>query len=104
MAYWLRYAEDFYIIDGDTIIGIPEMRAREYHVLEGLGRYSGEFFITQTRHMMKAGAVYKTTFVGRAKTPFVPGDEQGDDTLVVDQVELGERQPEPPLREGEAFV
>lgn len=99
MSYWLRHARDFYFIEGDTIVGIPEMRAREYHFFEGFGRYSGEFFVTQTRHSMSPGQVYKTSFVARAKNPFREGNEQGDDMLVADQVNLGESQPEPESEE-----
>jgi len=95
MSFWLEHARDFYFIEGDTIVGIPEMRAREYHVLEGFGRYSGEFFITQSRHGMSPGQGYRTSFVGRAKSPFREGDEQGDDMLVTDQTVLGESQPTP---------
>jgi len=95
MSYWLSRAKDFYVIEGDTIIGIPEMRAREHHFLYGIGRYSGEFFITQATHSMSPGQIYKTTFVGRAKTAALGTDEMGDDMLVVDQQTLGESQPEP---------
>lgn len=101
MAYWMRYAEDFFTIEGNTIVGIPEMRAREYHNIHGIGRYSAEFFITQARHVMGPGKMYSTSFVGRAKNPYNPDDEQGDDMLVVDQSNLGENQPEP---ETETFV
>ena len=65
MAYWFRHANDFLLIEGKTIIGIPELRGREFHLFTGIGRVEGEYFVTTARHHMAAGTLYQTEFGGR---------------------------------------
>jgi hypothetical protein len=88
MSYWLRHAEDYMHIEGNTIVGIPECRAREKHEFDGIGRYSGGFFVTQVRHEMKPQQVYKTSFTARKVVDYNE-DDLGDDMVVVDQEEIG---------------
>ena len=79
--------------EGNTVVGLMEMRAKETHHILGIGRYSGEFFITQTRHVLAPGDIYKTSFVGRRELNEVDDNEPGDDQVVVEQPELGSNEP-----------
>jgi len=94
MSFWLEHAQDFIHLDGDTIIGIPELRAREFHQFEGLRRFSGRYFVSMARHSMSVGQKYSTNFIARKVVNFQGGDEAGDDMLTVDQTTLGESEPE----------
>jgi len=67
VAYWRRYAADFQVVEGETLIGIPELRAREYHIFDGVYRDSGRYFVLCTRHSM-GDSNYTTSFTCR-KTP-----------------------------------
>jgi hypothetical protein len=64
VSFWIRHARDFCRVEGQTIIGLPEMRARQHHDIHGIGRLGGNFFITKTTHKMGAGHVYETRFSG----------------------------------------
>jgi hypothetical protein len=88
MAYWLRHAEDYMFMEGNTIVGLPECRAREKHQFLGIGRYAGSYFITQVRHSMSPGQVYGTTFTARKIVDFNQ-DDLGDDMVVVDSEDIG---------------
>jgi len=89
MAYWVKHAEDFALIDGNTIVGIPELRAREHHQFLGIGRrYSGKYFVTQARHMMSPNTMYTTEFTARRSSTLQPGDDNTE-ALTVDQREIG---------------
>lgn len=88
MAYWINHAEDFALLEGNTIVGIPELRAREHHIFEGLFRFSGTYFVTQARHYMSPGSMYCTEFTARRSSTLQPGDDNTD-ALTVDQKEIG---------------
>lgn len=94
LAFWLRHAQEFLLIEGETIIGIPEMRARQRHQFQGIGRYAGRFFVTLARHKLGGGARYQTMFTGRRVVDFNQQDDPGDDLFVLDQTNLGESEPE----------
>lgn len=89
MSYWINHANDFALIEGNTIVGIPELRAREHHQFQGIGqRYSGTYFVTQARHMMSPNTMYTTEFTARRSSALQPGDENTE-ALTVDQREIG---------------
>lgn len=87
VGFWIQHANDFITIDGDTIVGIPEIRGREKHVFQGVERFSGEYFLTQVRHTLSPGSGYKTSFVGR-KVVSYQNESTDSDLLVVDQSEV----------------
>lgn len=95
MAYWLRHAEDYMYIEGSTIVGLPEMRAREKHEFDGLGRYSGGFFVTQARHSLAPNQIYRVEFTARKVVNFNE-DDLGDNMVVVDSEDLGAAEVEAP--------
>jgi hypothetical protein len=74
LAYWRRYATDFQVIEGQTVIGLPELRARQYHRFLGVLRDSGRYFVSQTRHAFSEE--YVTTFTcHRSPTSLEPNSE-----------------------------
>jgi hypothetical protein len=91
MGYWLRHANDFLLIEGKTIIGIPELRAREFHLFTGIGRLEGEYFVTTARHRLSPGQLYQTEFSGRKVLAqgWRASDNAEIDLLTVDSYELG---------------
>ena len=91
MAYWRRHAADFQVVEGETIVGIPELRARQYHIFRGVQRDSGRYFVTYARHIMESESSYTTTFTCR-KTPAVL-TEQSD--LTVESEEMNNTAPAP---------
>jgi hypothetical protein len=91
MSYWLQHADDYFIINGETIIGIPEMRARQYHYIEGIGKYSGRFFVTATTHSIGTGRPYETSFVARADHEWDMSTASDSNMLTVESNNLGER-------------
>ncbi len=95
MAFWYRHATDFCQIEGDTIIGLPEMRARQKHSIDGIGRVSGNFFITKSTHSMKSRSIYTSTFSGYRVVDFMEAPVTPDSNLLtVDSNALGEMVPE----------
>jgi len=90
MAYWVTNAKDFHVIEGDTVIGIPELRGRQYHRFLGMERFSGRFFVSQVRHEMSTGSAYKTSFSGYKAFSHSSDEDPGSDLLVVDQNEIGQ--------------
>lgn len=91
MAYWLRHANDFLLIEGKTIIGIPELRGREFHRFAGIGRMEGEYFVTTSTHRMSTGQLYTTEFGGRKVlgAGWRASDDAESEMLSVDSTELG---------------
>jgi len=90
VAYWRRYAADFQVVEGETVIGIPELRARQYHIFEGVLRDSGRYFVTYARHTMGDGA-YSSTFTCR-KTP-TPAEDNSE--VTVESEELNRHEVDP---------
>jgi hypothetical protein len=53
---------DFLIVQG-KVVGTPDLRARQFHELRGLGkRLDGLYRFTNVRHMMQPGAAYTCEF------------------------------------------
>jgi len=96
MGFWYRHATDFCQIEGDTLIGLPEMRARQKHTINGIGRISGAFFITKATHRMSTKAFYSAKFSGYRLVDFMFAPPTGEsELLTVDSNELGESNPDP---------
>jgi len=94
MAFWMRHASDFCTFEGDTIIGFPELRARQSHIFQGMGRIDGAFFITKSTHTMSTGSGYKTSFSGYRIVDMIEGAPLTEsELLTVDDTALGERNP-----------
>lgn len=95
MAFWFRHATEFCQVEGDTIIGLPEMRARQKHQITGIGRTSGDFFITKATHSMKPGSVYQSKFSGYRVVDFLAAPVTPTSNLMtVDSNDLGQSEPE----------
>lgn len=93
MAFWMRHASDFCTIEGTTIIGLPEMRARQKHMITGMGRLDGTYFISKTTHRMATGSPYQVSFSGyRTDSTSVTPSSEGNN-LSVDDSPLGEINP-----------
>lgn len=78
MAFWLRYAEEFCQADGETLIGLPELRARQRHTFTGTERFDGTYFITKATHRMATGQDYKTKFSGFRMVDILYGGAEND--------------------------
>jgi phage protein D len=93
MAFWMRHASDFCTAEGKTIIGLPEMRARQQHIFTGIGRIDGAFFITKATHKMSKSG-YNCTFSGYRIVDLLEGNAiTENDLLTVDENALGESNP-----------
>lgn len=97
MAFWMRHAADFCTMEGETIIGLPEMRARQKHQFMGIGRIDGGFFITKATHKMGGSKIYNVSFSGYRVVDIMEGAVNTEsDLLTVDDNALGESNPETP--------
>ena len=103
MSFWYRHAADFCQAEGETVIGLPEMRARQFHYVEGVGRSSGKYFITKATHKMGTGAFYTVNFSGYRIVDMLESEPNPDDQhLTIEDSELGQRNtvaPRVPWRE-----
>lgn len=64
MAFWYRYAQEFCEFEGDCMIGLPELHARQRHELTGIGQAAGDFFFSKVTHSMRSGEGYQTKLSG----------------------------------------
>jgi phage protein D len=94
IGYWIQHASDFITLEGDTIIGIPELRGREKHIFQGIERYSGEYFVTQARHTLSPGNGYKTSFIARKVVDY-RHDNTDSDLTVLDQSDINSNSIDP---------
>lgn len=91
MAFWIRHAADFCTAEGKTIIGLPEMRARQVHEIIGIGRVSGGYFITKATHKMGAGQFYSVSFASYRIVDMIFSEAESESELVsVESHTLGE--------------
>lgn len=70
-----RNLDDAFTVDGE-MLGDPGVRIGESLQIEGVGRFSGSYYLTSTTHKM-GGDGYKTVFTARKNTP--PGVEFKDE-------------------------
>jgi phage protein D len=61
---WLKEREREVIVMQGKVIGIPTLRARQVHQIDGLGaRLDGFYRFTNTKHVMKGSGLYVVEFV-----------------------------------------
>jgi hypothetical protein len=90
MSFWIRHASEFCEADGQTIMGLPEIKGRHRHVLNGVGRFSGAYFFTKSTHKMATGSIYTTTFSSHRIHDAFWGEAQSEDeNLSVESNEMG---------------
>ena len=60
---WFLARRDSFIIGHGTVVGTESLRARQVHLLTGLGaRMSGKWYFTVARHMLREGTPYLCEF------------------------------------------
>lgn len=65
-AQWFRRQKESFILGDGKTPGIEDLRARQFHTLEGLGTtLDGKWYFSKVRHTMTAGAGYECTFHAR---------------------------------------
>jgi phage protein D len=57
-----EYQTDFMPAEG-VLVGLENVRPRQIHKISGVDEYSGEYYFTQTKHLITANDFYKTNFV-----------------------------------------
>lgn len=94
MSFWYQYASEFCEAEGDFITGLPEVRCRHRHKMNGFARYDGEYFFTQVSHKMGTKQMYACSFSAfRMVDMLFAEPEQEDETLTVESEDLGQRTP-----------
>lgn len=95
MAFWYQHASEFCEAEGDCIIGIPEIRCRHRHMINGFGRYDGNYFFTKVSHRMGGKSTYTTEFsvFRMGEMLDVLPDQEGNSTSV-ESNDMGQITPE----------
>ena len=58
------------------------MRARQFHILNGLGRFDGKYFISKATHKMGTGSIYSTSFSAYRIVDFMEGTPTDENSLL----------------------
>jgi Bacteriophage probable baseplate hub protein len=64
----LKEKADTFITGSAESIGLPEIRVRSAIILEGLGRFDMQYYITGTTHSISGTGGYKTSFTVKSNT------------------------------------
>jgi phage protein D len=63
---WFRERQDHFLVGHGNTIGVETLRARQVHILDGLGaRLSGAYYFVTVRHTLGPDQGYKCEFTAR---------------------------------------
>lgn len=63
---WFRRQKSSFILGDGRTVGIADLRARQFHTLEGIGNtYSGKWYFSKVRHTLSEGSGYDCEFHAR---------------------------------------
>lgn len=87
---FLEERNDDFVVGTGKVIGSENIRPRQFHYLNNIARYSGEWLFTQTRHRFTSDNVYEVEFTARKRMPLVSKTKvkEGTNTITFKQGSL----------------
>lgn len=80
---FLEVRNDDFVVGTGKIIGVENVRPRQIHFLDKIGRHSGEWVFSQVRHRYTSDGVYACEFTCRKRQPLISLTKirQGSNTI-----------------------